>query len=1037
MGDKNPKEFDVKFTLRLDEGGEFFCFFAAQRTISRSGTMNRILSVVASVILACSLPAAVSAADLTMTADGIWGETGDVAAAASGDNVNVDNFTLTITNDGVADDGTNPGDGSWFTVGAITDTGLAPGRIGNVDIVEAGLDTPLTPYWVEFDSAVIGGDFTVRNVAASDMDMDVWTAGDITAGGNLAITNNETENYMVVLEVDGDLDVTGTATLTAASGGNWGMTTGLAVSGDMTATGGFTLDDVTAAGVSSYSEIILLGGAGVTQTVTGTIDGGAAGEGYLTIGDVSADGNSNNATFNGAIGSNFSLATIQVDSTGLANFGGTVSATDLVFSEDGDVDIAGKATITNISTTAGSGTGDVELNGAANVIAGNIGAAGAELALLNIDGTTTTGGNVYAAQIDVGAASTLGDAATDATVANTLNIQHAGLTTVSGTLNSVNGSTGTAVAFSANGDLDIGGAARVASVTTTVAGTGDIEFKGAGSSTIGSIGTPVLDLDVVDFTGGGTYTLVGAVFANTITINNAAANVVIGASGTSSCTDVFLTAGTLDLGSYTTNLAAGDYTQAAAGSLKTTVTSSTVAGNIVTPGTATVAAGTTLDVNVRTSEYTRSNTTWTVIDSGAGAGVAAPTVTDNSAILSFTGGTADGARDMTITATRVTTYDMIATGNSAVAGGVLEQIGEAGATGDMSRVLGELDSLPTLGAIAQALKTVVPIVDSGVTSVSHTAINRFAGTSMNRLEMLFAQAHGADAEETGISAGSEGHNGWQAWGQGFGEYVSQKARGESNGYRAIIWGTALGADTAAFSDTARIGLNGGYAKSRINSKDMSGKTDINSYEGTFYAGYMDVVNPYYINGALSFAYNKYNGSRQIDIGADERIADADYDGQQYSVLTDGGYIFDVGDYKLTPVASLQYTRLHVEGYTETNAGSLNLTVKDQDYDMLQSGVGIKLARSFNLEDDRVVTPEVHGRWLYDFIGDRQETTSTFSGGGGSFATQGFDPVKSSFNVGTKLIMELNEDWSFETNYDFECKEDFTAHTGWANARCRF
>ncbi|MFA5335591.1 MAG: hypothetical protein WC324_01585, partial [Candidatus Omnitrophota bacterium] len=87
--------------------------------------------------------APVHAADLTMTADGIWAESGDVAAAAAGDNVNVDNFTLTITNDGVADDGTNPGDLSWFTVGAITDTGLAPARIGNVDIVEAGLDTPL------------------------------------------------------------------------------------------------------------------------------------------------------------------------------------------------------------------------------------------------------------------------------------------------------------------------------------------------------------------------------------------------------------------------------------------------------------------------------------------------------------------------------------------------------------------------------------------------------------------------------------------------------------------------------------------------------------------------------------------------------------------------------------------------------------------------------------------------------------------------------------------------------------------------------
>jgi outer membrane autotransporter protein len=385
---------------------------------------------------------------------------------------------------------------------------------------------------------------------------------------------------------------------------------------------------------------------------------------------------------------------------------------------------------------------------------------------------------------------------------------------------------------------------------------------------------------------------------------------------------------------------------------------------------------------------------------------------------------------------RTTTYDKIATGNAAVAGGVLEEVGEAGATGDMSLVLGELDSLPTLGAIGQALKTVVPVVDSGVISTSHTSINRFMGTSMNRLEMLFVQARDAETDETGVSAGGEGYNGWQAWGQGFGEYISQKPRGESNGYRGIIWGTSLGADTAAFNDTVRIGLNGGYAKSHINSKDMSGKTDINSYQGTLYGGYMDVVNPYYLNGALSFAYNKYNGSREIDIGADDRIANADYDGQQYSVMTDGGYIFSVGDYRLTPVASLQYTRLHLEGYTETNAGALNLTVKDQDYDMLQSGVGVKLARSFDLEN-RVVTPEIHGRWFYDFIGDRQETTSTFSGGGGSFSTRGFDPAKSSFNVGARLIMEMNNTWSFETNYDFECKEDFTAHTGWANARCRF
>ncbi len=983
----------------------------------------------------CVTAVPADAADLTMTADGIWGETGDVAAANSEDNVDIDDFTLTITNDGVADDGTNPGDLSWFTIGAITDSGIGAGDTGSVDIVEAGLGTELIPYWVDIGSAAIGADFTVRNVAASDMDMDVTVDGNLAAGGDFALTNNETENYLITLTVDGNLTVGGTATLTAASGGDWGMTTGLAVSGNATATGGFTLDDVTAGDVSSYSEIVFYGGAGVTQTVTGTIDGAAAGEGYLTIGNVNAVSNSNNVTFSDNVGAAFSLASIQVDSTGLVDFAGDLAVTNLSFSEDGDVDIAGTATITTISTTAGSGTGDIELNGVGNVIAGNIGARDGELALLDIDGTTLANGNVYANRIDVGAASTLGDAASDATVANTLNIQHAGLTTVSGTLNSVNGSTGTAIAFSADGDLDIGGAARVASVTTTVGGTGDIEFQGSGSSTIGNIGTLALDLDVVDFTGGGTYTLTGAVFANTITINNAAANVVIGASGTSSCTDVFLTAGTLDLGSYTTNLIAGNYTQAA-GTLATTVQGKTIVGNIVTPDAVTVAAGTSLDINVEATEYIRSNTTWTVLNGGAGGAVVAPAVTDNSAILSFTSASASAGQDLTITAMRTMTYDKIATGNAAAAGAVLEEIGEAGTTGDMSKVLGELDSLPTLGAISQALKTVIPVVDSSVTSVSHTAINRFTGTSMDRLEMLFVQADTGDSGETGVSAGGNGYNGWQAWGQGFGEYIKQDPRGESNGYRGVIWGMALGADTAAFSDTVRVGLNGGYAKSHINSKDMSGKTNISSYQGTLYGGYKDVVNPYYLNGALSFAYNQYRGSREIDIGADDRIANADYDGQQYSALVDGGYVFKIDEFRLTPVASLQYTRLHLEGYTETNAGALNLTVDDQDYDMLQSGIGIKLSRSIEMEN-RVVTPEVHGRWLYDFIGDRQETTSVFSGGGGSFSTVGFDPPKSSFNVGTRLIMEMNNTWSFETNYDFEYKEDFTAHTGWANARCRF
>ena len=203
-----------------------------------------------------------------------------------------------------------------------------------------------------------------------------------------------------------------------------------------------------------------------------------------------------------------------------------------------------------------------------------------------------------------------------------------------------------------------------------------------------------------------------------------------------------------------------------------------------------------------------------------------------------------------------------------------------------------------------------------------------------------------------------------------------------------------------------------------------------------YGGYIDDTKPYYINGALSFAYNTYEGSRQIAVGTIMRSADSDYDGEQYSALVDGGYTFKLKELRLTPITSLRYTRLHLKEYTETGAGALNLNVRSQDYDMLQSGLGLKLERPFKIKSGTIVS-EARFKWLYDFIGDRQETTSTFSGGGGSFATEGFDPARNSFDMGTKLSLITEGDWSFEVNYDFQYKEDFRAHAGWAGSRYRF
>ena len=892
----------------------------------------------------------------------------------------------------------------------------------------------------------------------------------------------------------GDLNVgqSGIATLNITNGGAVSNTTGSVSSSGGTCS--VTVDGANSTWTNSGT--LSIGSSGpATLNITdgGAVSNTTASIGIYNTGTVTVDGanstwtNSGDLTVGGgSMGGSVGTGTLNIRDSAVVSAGsgtGTITLSNYA-TATGTLNIGSgltAGTLNAATVTGGDGTATVNFNHNeaaytfAPILAGSLSVNQTGTGLTSLTGTNTYTGTttITDGELRIGSGGTTGTLGTgavtnnaallfnrsnDLTVSNaisgtgTLEKQGAGILTLTGT-NTYTGlttvSAGT-LAYGADnvistggltvsgGTLDIGSYSDTLGTVTLSSGTitgttGILSSTGTFEMQDGTVSAILGGGVALNKTTAGTITLSGAnTYSGGTTISTGTLQIGTGAT-TALGTGAVVNNATLDIGANTLNVTGG-YTQNNNSKLKVTVSGTSTAGRISSASAAAVSAASEVDVTVTDNIYIPNKAAFKVIDGAAGTGVNTPgTITSSNPRVRFTALGSNG--DLILTADRsgIGFSSLALNSNAAAAGGVLDNISTP--SGDMTNILNTLEGLSNSQA-ALALETVTPLVDNGVTAISNNALNRFTGTATDRLEGLVIQARNEGTGRTGVSTGSRGPEGFEAWGKGFGKYIHQKPRGASNGYRAAIWGTALGGDIPAFNNSLRLGLSGGYAQSGINSKDNSGRTDIDSYSSMLYGGYIDDTKPYYINGAFSFAYNTYEGSRQIAVGTIMRSANSDYDGRQYSALVDGGYTFKLKKLRLTPITSLQYTRLHLKEYTETGAGALNLNVRSQDYDMLQSGLGLKLERPFKIKSGTIVS-EARFKWLYDFIGDRQETTATFSGGGGSFATEGFDPARNSFDMGTKLSLMTEGGWSFEVNYDFQYKEDFRAHAGWAGSRYRF
>jgi outer membrane autotransporter protein len=196
------------------------------------------------------------------------------------------------------------------------------------------------------------------------------------------------------------------------------------------------------------------------------------------------------------------------------------------------------------------------------------------------------------------------------------------------------------------------------------------------------------------------------------------------------------------------------------------------------------------------------------------------------------------------------------------------------------------------------------------------------------------------------------------------------------GYDVTSGGFALGVDYR-FCDSFAAGLYGGYTRSDVDFNNQPFGLrggDLTADNGTFGLYATWYKGGFYIDGGASGGYNSYDIHRNDIFG----FEDGSTDGWQFDGFIAGGYDFHWRCLMFGPIASLQYTDVNINGFTEKNSSILALHYPDQDEDSLRSTLGVRWSMDWKLGGRLILRTESRAVWKHEFEDTAYGITSRFA-----------------------------------------------------------
>lgn len=325
-------------------------------------------------------------------------------------------------------------------------------------------------------------------------------------------------------------------------------------------------------------------------------------------------------------------------------------------------------------------------------------------------------------------------------------------------------------------------------------------------------------------------------------------------------------------------------------------------------------------------------------------------------------------------------------------------------------------------AMAAKIEQATPTVTANAPQVNRQVLGTISNIVSSR-----------QSSTTGLNSGDIAFSDKNVWVKPFGSKTTQDDIDGVSGFDANTYGIAVGVD-GEYKDDRRAGISFFYANSSVDTNNVTQSNDIQSFTlvgyGSNTIAKIDNSMLYY---QVGYGIQQNDSNRYIELTSQN--ASADYTTKSIFASIKATKEYKKSD-KLTfiPEIGLNLSYFDSPNYTETGAGGLNLQTNSFSANSLVASIGNSLRYKKDENTDFTARASLN----YDLNNKANSITSTYTGGGSSFTTEGLKNSSFGYEVGVGMSKELKENLTFDINYDLDGKgSEFKNHSVSAKFNLKF